>query len=128
MIKLVCISCLMFGIFLFLTRGCGPQHLHSELLLGLRGLPLYTKAGRHDGHDARPPDAHHLGAYEQHQARRKEAAAGDGEEHEEGGLGVAPVVPPDHEGRVVRRVVAGEPQHLNILPTTLAGEFYMMNQ
>ena len=87
-----------------------------------------TTAGRHDGHAARPPDPHHLGADEQHQAGGEEAAAGDGEEHEEGGLGVASVVPSDHEGRVVRRVVAGEPQHLNILPTTLAGEFYMMNQ
>ena len=110
----------MFGIFLFLTRGCGPQHLHSELLLGLRGLPLYSKAGRHDGHDARPPDPHHLGADEQHEAGGEEAAAGDGEEHEEGCLGVAEVVAPHHECLVVRGVVAGEPGGRGLVPGVLA--------
>ena len=99
-----------------------PQHLHIQLILRVFLVPraaTSTTAGRHDGHAARPPDAHHLGADEQHQAGGEEAAAGDGEEHEEGRLGVAEVVAPHHEGLVVRGVVAGEPGGRGLVPAVL---------
>ena len=80
-------------------------HVHPLLLLLLPGRPA---AAGHDGHGPGPPHAHQLRAGKKHQARGKEAAARDGEEHEEDGLGGHQVVPPHHEGRVVRGVEAGE--------------------
>ena len=80
-------------------------HVHPLLLLLLPGRPA---AAGHDGHSPGPPHAHQLGAGKKHQARGEEAAARDGEEHEEDGLGGHQIVPPHHEGRVVRGIEAGE--------------------
>ena len=112
--------------FSFQCSGVGvrlaAQHLHIQLILRVFLVPraaTSTTAGRHDGHAARPPDPHHLGADEQHQAGGEEAAAGDGEEHEEGRLGVAEVVAPHHECLVVGGVVAGEPGGRGLVPAVL---------
>ena len=67
-----------------------------------------------------PPHPHQLGAGKQHEAWCDEAAAGDGEEHEEDGLGGHQVVAPHHEGGVVRRVEAGEARGAGAVPGVLA--------
>ena len=48
-------------------------------------------------------------ADEEHEAGAEEAGGGNGEEHEEDGLGGHQVIAPHHESRVVGRVEAGEP-------------------
>ena len=107
------------GILLGLSWGGRLKHLHAELVLSLSILLGCSTAGGHDGHDAGPPDSHHLGAYEQDEAGGEEAATRDSEEDEESGLGVAKVVPPDHKCRVVRGVVAREPGWRGLVPGVL---------
>lgn len=95
-----------------------PQHIHVKLfplLTTVAGaLPPPAAARGHDGHVARPFDPDTLAADEQDQAGGEEAAGGDGEEHQEDGLGGHQVISSDHKVWCVRGVETGKSKHFEM--------------
>ena len=99
-----------------ISRSCFElfrQNVHVKILvvLSLSCIPVISTAGWHDGHVPRPLDSNTLTADKQDQAGGDEAARGDGEEHEEDGLGGDQIISPDYKLWSVRRVETGESEN-----------------